>query len=89
MTFFDAWRLLQLTSVSNITFDKVSGRPYTTLLRNEAEILYAEQKYNPCCIRPNDQTRPSEQEASEVTQLQSHAPEQVYQVEIRGGLVVY
>ena len=36
------------------------------------------QKYNPCCIRPSDQTRSSEQEVSEITQLQLHALEQVY-----------
>lgn len=41
--------------------------------RNEAEVQYAEQKYNPCCIRPSDHSRPAEQEASEITQLQLHA----------------
>lgn len=44
-----------------------------TPFRYEAEVQYAEQKYSPCCIRPSDQTRPSEEEASEITQLQLHA----------------
>lgn len=44
-----------------------------TQFRYEAEVQYAEQKYNPGSIRPSDQTRPSEQEASEITQLQLHA----------------
>lgn len=43
------------------------------------------QKSSPCCSTPSDPMRPSEQEASEITQLQLYAKVQVYLVETRGG----